>query len=1257
MIKSHKKKRIASKKEDRSLAVSATTKLYLMAEAHGLCSNPDCENKLYVMGVLEGECAHILPEAKNFVREDDVTPLKERNKKENLIYLCKGCHKRIDTKEFETIYTKDLLLSWKSDHIGKVQRISKNASYLSDDIKKTLQKELSKISDNSSSSFQVIQQLLEICKNLVHNNKLDEASIILGQITALNAFKDNKEIQEDITILNARIAIKNEKIDFAKSLLLNLLKKNPDNIEALYRYIDICSSTPEVSDEKDKYLPYFQTKCPEHSKHQYWKIIEYLKTPKDNSVLDKYPIPDFSKIATEFQEDFYSTYCIFLYRKQLIAEANKLFEAWSNNFPSSNIILFKQFICKTENAILFNSKNNPDTEIINDALIFANQHKETVFSNLSHRQKTIWDYCELTLKINLFVITGSNTPEEEIINELFDNLLKCYFDQSIDFNLTNILLDIRIGTNLVKKIIEKLIVSNILPSKNLINRIFLNTIMVSDLDEIVSKLLLKIQNSNLINLKNAVKAADKDKILENLNLLEDDFLSLHLIHILENKELKLYLLENIKCGDNERVDVQYNILGIYIENDDEIKASELINNIPFDNVNYFALEKISDFLWENKKWHLFNLITKKMLSVITDDKQKAHLIAMLAQSYYHIGDYAQFEENALKSVNENSHFLGRNIENSVTLLMDYYVTVKKQDKYKVKELYEIYKNTDRQPIFFLMASRNLLAVNEYDASKEALFTALYKEKHYTREIFHDIFFVANELNNLEKHKINLQIVTEGVFVKLSSLDEWFYIGSDEYAVGAVSCEINDNNYNALINKKIGKQVERSANRYNPDINETIQLILSPIQYINFKGTESIQHFASVGKHGIFSITVPDINGEFDFERLISAIADIQKPENEFLDEFVSKPYPFSFLCQRFGGLASARSKIYQEQKGYIRFNDSTINTYHKHQDISQKVLNGQRFYADALSILMFIETGLLDDVINNCNGFKTTPAVIKELSNTLNHFRHKSNTNMRISYAQNRLFLSEEKNTGSFASKLQDAIIKLNNKLPNETILASASINSVENDIENIIPNYFLEPLKISIEDECFLLTDDGYLCPTLELFKYNKLPACFSSVSLIWSMWNKQLIDTKKYLTYFLHVSNCRYYHLNISVDDVHKAIFPVKNGTYSYSLNNMDWFDFHVTLSKNYTNPQAKLNFICCFFQIILTDDTIFDIIAKEIFNKFIKQTFSDITHTETKEIIKINLENYIKNQFIITQETLNKKETLFDILNTYHKGLIIL
>lgn len=1152
------------KQGDKAVDVTEATKKYLIAEALGFCCNPQCENRLYSMNANIGDCAHIVPESVGFIREDWKTPLEDRRNKNNLIYLCKICHKIIDTKENENIYTKEALLIWKSDHIKWAESVTKNSSHLNHEQKKIIGEKLSNVTDISSSSFQLIQQLLEICKNLVHNNKLEEASIILGQITALNAFADNKKIQENITILNARIAIKDEKIDFAKSCLLNLLKKNPDNIEALYRYIDICSSTPEIGDEKDKYLSYFQTKRPDHPKHQYWEVAEYLKTPKDNSVLDKYPIPDMSKIDTEFQEDFYSAYCIFLYRNHLIEDANKLFEAWHKNFPSSNIILFKEFFCKTENAIWFNPKNNPDTQIINDVLNFANQHKETVFSNLSHRQKIIWDYCEFTLKINLFGITGSNPPPIEDVNRLFDSFLECYFDESIDFSLTDILSEVGVESQRIQELAQKIIESNYVPSKNLINTVFIRAFKNPDLTEIIPKLFEKTGRDELINLQSAIETLNKKEVLENLNNLNDNFLSIAIVNIIDNQKMKLFLLEKFQWHKSYQTTVQFNILKVHIDNDNQKLVTKFISNLPLDDANYFALEKISNYLWENKKWLLFNLITKKMLQVITDDKHKAHLIVMLAQSYYHIGDYAQFEENALKSVNENSHFLGRNIENSVTLLMDYYVTVKKQEKHKVKELYESYKNTDRQPIFFLMASKNLLSIQEYDTSEEALLKALYKEKRYTKEIFHDTFFVSNELNNLEKHQVNLQTVTERVFVKLNSLNDWFYIGSDDYALGAVSCEINDNNYHALINKKIGDTIQRPANKYNTNLNEVIEHIFSPIQYINHKGFEAINHFAGVGKHGASSVTVINENGDFDIKRLEAVMADMHESENEFLDEFVSKPYPFAVLCKRFGGLAKAMSKIYQEQRGYIQCNDGIISSYNKHKDISKDVINGTVFYADALSVLMFIEADLLDDVINNCEGFKATPAVIKELSNTLNNFRYSPNTKMRMSYAQNRLLLSQEQNSSSFMNKLQDAITKLNSRLPDESILASASVNSADNDIEDMIPNYFLEPFKVSREDNALLLTDDFNLYPVLGLLKYDKLPTCFSSISLIWSMWNQELIDTKKYLRYFFHISNYRYHHLNITFDDIHKAIFPVKNGIYSYSLENMDWFNLNITWSS---------------------------------------------------------------------------------------------
>lgn len=112
------------KEEVRRLEFSSKTKRVLASRVGYRCSNPECNN--YTIGpgddpksvVILGEAAHIIGAIQD--GKDRLSPKADSSKKpleiiglDNGIWLCKNCHKLIDSKT--STYTVEVLRKWKNE--------------------------------------------------------------------------------------------------------------------------------------------------------------------------------------------------------------------------------------------------------------------------------------------------------------------------------------------------------------------------------------------------------------------------------------------------------------------------------------------------------------------------------------------------------------------------------------------------------------------------------------------------------------------------------------------------------------------------------------------------------------------------------------------------------------------------------------------------------------------------------------------------------------------------------------------------------------------------------------------------------------------------------------------------------------------------------------------------------------------------------------------------------------------------------------
>lgn len=109
--------------------IPAQTQAELWGRAAGRCEFPTCNKVVYLSestseAVNVADKAHIRPFAARGPRGDGLPRSTRINKCENLMLLCKGCHKTIDDQSNSGRYPEDLLRKWKEEHEQRVRRVT-----------------------------------------------------------------------------------------------------------------------------------------------------------------------------------------------------------------------------------------------------------------------------------------------------------------------------------------------------------------------------------------------------------------------------------------------------------------------------------------------------------------------------------------------------------------------------------------------------------------------------------------------------------------------------------------------------------------------------------------------------------------------------------------------------------------------------------------------------------------------------------------------------------------------------------------------------------------------------------------------------------------------------------------------------------------------------------------------------------------------------------------------------------------------------
>lgn len=1246
------------KKGDQSPNPTPTTIKKLLAKSGNKCAAPDCENLLVTDDTIVGQCAHIIPKVVGGVREDWSTPLEDRRKEPNLLYLCGEHHPRVDNRENEKDYTAKVLRTWKSKHETRVAEVMQHSASLLPAFRDIFATVMEQYTEDAHISNAIIERLLNSCHEFLNRYLIGEARAILNLLITILLDVDNDELKTRAKLLGAILLIRTEQIPQAKQELLHLIEEHPHNIDARLEYIELCDSFLEPDDELARIERMTRELAGDHPRLH---LIDLARKYRTAESIDTSDLPDKWVDDTRLNASYMCQYALFCDLNQEFGTRDSLISLWQDALPTSARPHLLRVVFRVGELT---RSSTQDFAAIQDAIEFSKQERERVSKKdpMSLRDQLTWLMQELMLELTLFSVTGNLGEAEEITNKALSVIEQCYFGNFIYSILPDLLGNVFIASNNLSMIIKQIQKSNVEPTKSVIELVFWQALHHDDLYTQLQEFTDQFAQDTLSHILSAYKDRNVQLLAERINSLKNSEIAITFLSSINEPNLLVELTELLEVDAIHRRQLIYIRAQALAAIQRDNEAINLITDpeLELDHANPIALTTIGNIVYRNARWDILVPIMLQLLKfdIPVSNHTKIHL--NLAEAYFYQGDDSNAIEHARFAL-ENSEELQID-DRSFTLHMLGEALLNKGLADEACADFQRFEKIERPfPLLILEARAYLKSnvPNKYEVVSQLILRAFEEADTYDDKLFRATGNLFVELGNADIISIEDEpLVEDGLFIQLDGFrDGWFYIGQEEY-LGATCIQRDTDKYEAVIHKSVSEPVEWPADRY-ANTTRNILHIATPLSYLSWRANEAWINEASVGSEAIQMIQVPRENGVVNWEYLIQFLEDESKPINEFFETYVNSSLPFSFLCQRHGSLPRAMGQISSQRRGFIYCNDDGRNISEQNTT-AHAVLRGEACYIGGLSALMLAQADLIQDVVNNVPNLHVPTSVIRLLRTLAGEFDLFPSSIGGLGFVDGTLTFiprneAQEEKFRNQLLRAADALDDVSLKVIGKTY---PEING-ERNLDHVVPNYFVDAFRYAQERRGHILTDDARLIVAYQHYGESSLPKQFSSLSLVRALTEKGHFAWDTYFKYFSLLSNCRYRFLQVSVDDMILAILPsTESGLITSAPHNIDLLDLPLTLSQEYgVDRQVAIGVLSTFFIRLIEDVNIPLEVAEENFARTILQAFVGRDKKIMPKEVFQRCQAYMANKILLNQASIDKLENLRKQLFGFARGGLIL
>jgi hypothetical protein len=1064
----------------------------------------------------------------------------------------------------------------------------------------------------------------------------------------INSIKD-EQLRFEYELLKARCLQKFEQINDAKIIYKDLSKRYPEDPRPTLYFAEI------VLFEKDfnKNLELLESVQKEHWLYPIEILVRKstLLEDLDIHLVDEKSFPDESKIKS----NYYRLYASFLEKQNDIKRADSFIEKAIHLNPDR----FLNYVVKLnfEEGRLFKLLNSSNT-VINDLgkLLNEIEELEKKYSDegvLARRAKTIL----LSKKLNILRIQENILACEQLVVEIFELILHCYFDLNIERYLVSILWGFALSKKHLNELVKYLKQTSI-PLSDQLSQLLIIQFLIHDNLFVEGKRFFQERNSSIYF--DFINNIEENKFVNVLKFLENNFEfsvalsdSLHSIPV-----LRKIIIDSIP---KEFSDTKEKLLLLYYFDENDLEnAYKILKLIDLSKIGYVESRTLLGLAQKKEAWDIVVILIQNLLEHEKDKSIRLKLKLRLFQAYFNLTNFIDVidlgrlilqEQCIQKTLDDVS------IESVLAQTIQSYL--KRGDEKNALHFLNDYKKFSYSPEFkFSIESEVYLKNNLPLEALSSFVTAVKIKKLLSPEEIASLFYVLIQIDNLLED-FNLESESEvrsNCFVKITNQDRFYFIGPEE-ELDATKIDMHHAYYSIFISKKIGDEIIFS-NKYSSNKTiEKIELILPIEKYIFWQSRFHFHKLALEDRwSGAKMIEVPPSNDSIDTQYLEAFFKDEQQSRNPLFEMYCGKNIPLAMLALNEGGLPNAIGRITNENKGFVNLSSGILEEMTQQKNVVHGLLVKQEpFMLDGTSALFLSEIGYFKIIIKYIPNFYVPQSVITMLLLIAEKFRETPGSGGFMSYAQGKIRFS-------MSDKERHKTIR-NNILESITILESNKDNILHISLANKFESYSESKMLPELSDGCIfaqqksmpILTEDYFYLQMNEMETGKKTPTYFSSIILIRELYEQEKITFEDYLKYFGYLSSYRCRFLSFNADDIYKAVFGDKkilriNPEFIRQLN------FPLTLSSEYgVSNQTALRVLIPFILRLLLDDTISVDNIGNIFLEIINSLPSDKFNKQFSNLLlEVCIHGINENNRIILSITVKQKvDRLFEIINLFNFG----
>ena len=1049
---------------------------------------------------------------------------------------------------------------------------------------------------DSRNVLKIMREYIQELKIKLDKDNIPDVSNMLETAKPLISEHGDEDLELELELIDAEILRKMEKVDDAIKKYSDIYKRHPRDSRAPLYLAQIYLSDKNF-EENQRLLNEAKEIDASFWLYDYQILLRHyvLRNQINLSNIDENKFPNNQRNKS----DYYRIYSILLKQADDIQKSDEFIEKAIHLNPSkfNNYIVKLSFI---EQKMMALKEDEPKKKEIVQQLLTEIQSVHDKFAVRGYI--TPRNRISLNIKKSrAYFLQGNYIAFEQNLEETFDLILECYFDENIEYDLIDLLYSLILSDedfaklqkyleNTKRQISDKL-------AKGILIQFFCKDILVTE----GKKFCTKHQKDKFIKFIEYIEAKEYDKLKPFFN--NDSYFATLIYSYAEAvPELRTKILE-IRSSDS---DIQKEEL-LFLNKDNPDKAFSILKDIDLSKLNHHNCQLALDIAKKNKAWDTVISILERLLEYEKDSKNILHINLQLFMSNMKLERFPQAISIGKQVLETPSEIILLSEEEKEDFIIKIaFAFSRRGQNADAEALIEKYKSYIKEFEHKIFAAEIYIKNNNPKAALTSIVEGIKYLKRPSPEEYGNLFLIFVEIENMMDFTlISNEKVEQNSFIKFKDEDKWFYIGTEE-ELDAI--KIMPASHTEYLNKRLDEKIVSSSKYRSKQTERKIEKIFSIEKYIFWQSWHNAHKLSLEGAWDKMEvIEVPETEEGIDLKFLRAKredLDDYDKETQEFFNMYCqpNNIIPFAYLVLKEGGLPAALGRLKKEQRGFINASSGTRQDKYEQNHIANQVIDGQSFYLDGTSAWVLSETGLLGKVYPYLPNLKVPQSVITFLLDLKEKYSYMPRQFDHMCYDQGKIVMSDinQAQRRYIKNNFEQSIKILESKLENIVAISSANKSRVSSE-QKIFPS-LVDACVLAQRDNVPVLTEDFLYLHMNERETKKAKPYHFSSLALVKALHERNHLTFEDYLNFFSYLSSYRFKFLSITTDDLEKAVFG-DGDLMAVKVENLRLFNFPLTLSEDYgVDHKAAMQLVLSFIVRQLVNDAVIPEIIKRIFAEIV-------------------------------------------------------